>query len=239
MARVRAPQSRAQASVSTISSVAPGLGQRHGQHAGQVHPAPVGGGDRRRGQCGQPPGVRLDQVAAVDGGVVGGPAGDEQHLAGVAGQRGGLAAPRHQRVQRGPQRRGLLPDLGPHRGRSVVIRQAQTCSAGTPSHHRSRSRRPAGRRRATPGRPRPPAPTAQVRPADQVGGDPGRGGHRFGQPRPGRDHVRDGPSIRSADPARPPSARRGGTPSPGASVDRLAAELVLRPAACRRTPPRR
>ena len=140
---------------------------------------------------------------------------------------GGLAAARQQRVQRGPQRRGLLPDLGPHRGglgharppaERTVLKAAKTASRVHPLT-------------LDPGRGGPQViiephqvgggtggEAAQVRPADQVGGDPGRGGHRRGQAAPAAPCWP--PPGRSAAPIRPapPSARRGGTPAPGGSV---------------------
>jgi hypothetical protein len=74
------------------------------------------GRDARRGQRGRDPGGDLEQVAAVDGGVVARSPGDEQHPAPAGGDvaQAGL---QWQEVLDGARDRGrLLGDLGGHAG---------------------------------------------------------------------------------------------------------------------------
>ena len=113
--RSRAPRP----SVSTISSVRPDCDSATASTPDRSSRAAVHGGDRRRREAwraGRP--ADLDQVAAVDGGVVRGPAGDEQHLAGAVVPSGGdLAGPRQQRVEgRRAAPAGCCVDLRPHLG---------------------------------------------------------------------------------------------------------------------------
>ena len=211
------------------------------------------GGDRRRGQRGQPAGVRLEQVAAVDRGVVGGAAGDEQHLPGrrASAATSPLRGSSASSVARSAA--GCCADLGPHRGAARVtaapgagctalsavrpprastvtrydpLDQIQVAAARRSSSSQTRSAAAPGAIRPRSGRPirsagsRVAASTAERRST------------------PAATTLATAASIRSAEPAIVPSARRGGTPAPAAarSARRRAGTP---PAACPRTRPRR
>ncbi len=100
------------------------------------------------------------------------------------------------------RRRCPVSQAGPKTCRPPI--QVALARRSGPSQTRS-----AGRTRGNP---------AQVGTSDQVGGDPGGGGHGVGQADARRDTMlATAVSIRSADPARVPSARTGGGPAPGGS----------------------
>ena len=89
-------------------------------------------------------------------GVVGRPAGDKQHLAGLPGQGGDLADPREQGIERGPQCLGLLLDLRPHPGhrrRGVTLHRFPFAYGGKPARRLPRWPGCEGFRRARSGRP--------------------------------------------------------------------------------------
>ena len=97
-----------------------GLGDAHHEGVPEVDLGVVVGGDARGGEAGHPVGVRLDEVAAVDAGVVGRAPRDEEHVAGAGGKPRQLGTDREEDLEGTRDGLRLFGDLAGHPGRHTV-----------------------------------------------------------------------------------------------------------------------